>query len=70
LEAVKQNLFEKQGGKEYWLVHPVDHVLMIYWLDKRVYGKPDIHETRGKTSPTLFPKLDIDWTLVFPKDQK
>jgi Uma2 family endonuclease len=66
----KRNLYEKQGVKEYWLVHPVDQVLMIYWLDKRVYGKPAIHETRGKTSSTLFPKLEIDWTLVFPQDQQ
>lgn len=66
----KRNLYEKQGVKEYWLVHPVDQILMIYWSDKRAYGKPDIHETRGKTRPTLLPKLEIEWNLVFPQDQQ
>ncbi len=66
----KRNLYEKQGVKEYWLVHPVDRILMIYWLDKRAYGKPHILETREKTKPILLPKLEIEWNLVFPQDQQ
>ena len=63
----KRDAYERAGVREFWLVHPTDHVVTIYTLgaDGR-YGKPAIHETTGTLASGLFPELFIDWALVFP----
>ncbi len=63
----KRDAYERSGVREFWLVHPTDHVVTIYTLDaERRYGKPAIYATTGMLSPSLFPELLIDWGLVFP----
>ena len=58
--------YEQTGVREVWLVHPTDHVVIIYNLNAdRCYGKPAIHETKGTLAPSLFPSLLIEWGLVF-----
>ena len=53
--------------REVWLVHPTDHVVIVYTLNADGgYGKPAIHETRETLAPGLFPDLLIEWGLVFP----
>jgi len=52
--------------REVWLVHPTDQVVSIYTLNaEQHYGKAAIHPTTGLLTPTLFPELRIDWSLVF-----
>ena len=66
----KLNLYEKNGVKEYWLVHPIDRLLTIFSLqsDGR-YGRPDVHAaTETAVAGVLFPDLVIDLTRVFPKN--
>ena len=59
--------YERAGVREVWLVHPTDHVVIVYTLNADGgYGKPAIHETTGILAPGLFPDLLIEWGLVFP----
>ena len=63
----KLAVYEWAGVREVWLVHPTDHVVIIYTLNAdRCYGKPAIHETAGTLAAGLFPDLVIEWDLVFP----
>ncbi len=62
----KRDVYERAGVREFWLVHPTDHVVTIYTPDaERRYGKPAIYETTGVLASGLFPELIIDWGLVF-----
>jgi Uma2 family endonuclease len=62
----KRDSYERHGVREYWLVHPLDHLLWIYRLEDGVYGRPEIFATEGKTPVLLLTGLEIDWDLVFP----
>lgn len=58
--------YERAGVQEMWLVHPTDHVVIIYTLNTDgAYGKPAIHETTGNLPSGLFPELLVDWGLIF-----
>ncbi|WP_019865945.1 Uma2 family endonuclease [Methylovulum miyakonense] len=57
----KRALYERQGVKEYWLVHPVDRLLTVYRLDGAEYGKPDIYELSGETPVAALPEIVIQW---------
>lgn len=64
-QIVKRDLYERAGVPEYWLVHPIDHVLIIYRLDETGrYGRPDVFETIGETACLTMPKVLIDWSRV------
>ena len=57
--------YERAGVREVWLVHPTDHVVIVYTLSADGgYGKPAIHETRGTLAAGLFSDLPIEWGLV------
>lgn len=59
--------YELAGVREVWLVHPTDHVVIVYTLSAGGgYGKPAIHETKEALTPGPFPDLPIEWALVFP----
>lgn len=59
--------YERAGVREVWLVHPTDHVVIVYTAGAdNHYGKPAIHETTGTLAPGLFPDLLIEWGLIFP----
>jgi Uma2 family endonuclease len=58
--------YERAGVREVWLVHPTDHVVIVYTLSAGGgYGKPAIHKTKGTLAPGPFPDLTIEWDLVF-----
>lgn len=58
--------YERAGVREVWLVHPTDHVVIVYTLNADGgYGKPAIHETTGTLASGLFPDLLVDWELIF-----
>lgn len=70
-QIIKRALYERHSVREYWLVHPVDHILTIYRMQPSVaYGMPEILELKGKTAITAVPGLEIDWDLWQPLDEQ
>ncbi|MDD5272652.1 MAG: Uma2 family endonuclease [Methylovulum sp.] len=57
----KRALYERSGVKEYWLIHPIDHLLTVYRLDGAEYGKPALYELRGETQVSVLPDIVIHW---------
>jgi len=57
----KLRLYERAGVLEYWLLHPIDQVVTIYRMQEGRYGRADVLEMAGNSSPGLFPEIRIDW---------
>jgi len=57
----KRQIYEQYGVREYWLVHPVDRVLLVYRLEKGAYGKPIAAELKQETRVSVLPAVVIDW---------
>ncbi len=60
----KRGLYQRHGVRAYWLVHPVDRVLMIYRLSDGVFGMPEIKLLEGVTPCGVVQGLEIDWAEV------
>jgi len=62
----KLALYEKHGIREYWIVHPVDHIVTVYTLqDSSHYGKPAIYTGEDHITPATLPGLTITLAEVF-----
>jgi Uma2 family endonuclease len=64
----KRDLYEREGVREYWLVHPQDKMLYIYRLVDSGYGPPEILPTEGITPVACLAGVEIDWARVFLPD--
>jgi len=60
----KLALYERHGVTEYWLVHPVDRVVIIYRLEDGAYGRPLVSELQGCSGCRACPGAEIDWGRV------
>jgi len=60
----KLALYERHGVTEYWLVHPVDRVVIIYRLEDGAYGRPVVSELQGRSGCRACPGAEIDWGCV------
>jgi Uma2 family endonuclease len=60
----KLALYERHGVKEYWLVHPVDRVLIIYRLEDGAYGRPVVSELTGRSNCRACADVEVDWARV------
>jgi len=60
-QILKRRAYERSGVREYWLVHPTDRIVIIYWLTDGAYGRPDVFELVGSAVSRVLPELAIDW---------
>ena len=63
---IKLSLYEKHGVKEYWVVHPVDNIVLVFKLSKnKMYGKPEVYTEEDKIKTAILEGLEIDHNKVF-----
>lgn len=65
-QILKRQLYERHGVLEFWTVHPVDRILVIYRLgsDGR-YAPPEIVAGEGRLQLSAIEGLEVDLDLVF-----
>ncbi len=60
----KLALYERQGVREYWLAHPVDRVVTVYWMENGRYARPAVHEMAGTLAAHTLEQVVIDWDRI------
>lgn len=63
-QIVKLAAYERAGVREFWLVHPVDRLLIIYRHDGEGYGRPDIRELTGETPLGALESVTVRWEPI------
>ncbi|MBI3039196.1 Uma2 family endonuclease [bacterium] len=62
----KLNLYERQKVREYWILHPVDKILMVFKFgEESKYQKPEIYSESDKVKVEVLAGLEIDLNEVF-----
>jgi len=65
-EGIKRDRYARAGVPEYWLVHPIDRVILRYALNDTAYGISDVFGVEDGAIPsTRFPDLTIDLAALF-----
>lgn len=65
-QILKRDVYERAGVREYWLVHPVDRVVIVYRLAAGEFGRPEVRELSGRQSVEAVPGVEIDWDEFAP----
>lgn len=56
----KLNLYEKHSVKEYWIIHPIDKIIMVYTLEGRgAYSRPSVYPLGENIKIGIFEDLVI-----------
>ncbi len=63
-QILKLALYERHGVKEYWLAHPADRIVTIYWLEDGQYSRPSIHAMEGSLNARCLNAVEIDWEKI------
>lgn len=62
----KKALYERHGVREYWLVHPVDRIAMIYTLrPDGAYGAPAVYGPEDTLPVGIFDDFSLDLKQLF-----
>ncbi len=61
----KLEIYEETGVKEYWVVHPTDNILMVFYQqENKSYGKPKVYSFKHKIKVGVLENLTIDLTQL------
>lgn len=65
--TVKKRLYERVGVKEYWMVYPLERIIMIYKLDEAAghYDDGEAYDKKAMAPVGIFPELELDLSQVF-----
>ncbi|WP_207652717.1 Uma2 family endonuclease [Desulfosporosinus sp. FKA] len=64
----KLELYEKFGVKEYWIVQPIDQVMMAYRLNTYGnYERAKIYDKTGSVRIEVLEGLEVDLLMMFEK---
>ncbi len=67
----KTTIYELAGVREYWIIHPIDKLIIVRILDEAgVFIPPKFIEGKGSLALTVLPELIIDLDLLFGNDNK
>lgn len=65
----KLTLYEKHGVREYWIVHPVDKIVMAYRMNEEGrYGRPEISSVEDRLESQVIAGLVIDLGEIFAQE--
>jgi len=65
-EKNKLDIYEKHRVKQYWMVYPVEKIIMVYLLNNDgEYGNPRNYLENDVIEPTQFPGLKVELEIVF-----
>ena len=65
----KLNLYEKNQVSEYWIIHPIDKIVMVYRLSENgKYGRPEVYSEADHVKVGIFDDLVVDLKGIFVSD--
>lgn len=68
-QVKKLHTYEKNGVREYWIVHSIDKLMWRYARTSAApgaeYGRPEIFENNGKPKSDILPGFELDLMKVF-----
>lgn len=63
-QRIKRDLYQQHAVREYWIVHPIDRIVIVYILENGKYKLPHIYAMDYPVASVIFPDLTIDWTGI------
>ncbi|MBF0546121.1 MAG: Uma2 family endonuclease [Candidatus Riflebacteria bacterium] len=64
----KRRLYERNGIRELWIIHPEEAILCLYFRDKSgIYQIKEIYGYDDCLESTIFPGLKIELSKVLPQ---
>ncbi len=64
--VLKRDLYAANGVSEYWLVHPSDRIVMMYYDPwEGVFRQCCVIAAEGKMVAEILPGKEVDWDMVF-----
>lgn len=64
--TVKKRLYERSGVKEYWMVYPLERIVMVYKLqDNGHYDDGEAYDKKGIIPVGLFPGWELSLSEIF-----
>jgi len=64
-ETTKFKIYEKHGVKEYWIINPETHTVMMYFLNGKEFGKPEYFKRTEILTSRVLTDLEITLEEVF-----